>query len=81
MIEGNTLPSLNVVAWIAQNVKVLPLPGEEDDHKDEDRKFEIVVGGEGDERETLEKARLAEAQRWVNSIRWHLACGPGLTLC
>ncbi|ORX34188.1 hypothetical protein BD324DRAFT_637017 [Kockovaella imperatae] len=67
-VEGSTLPSLNIVAWIAQNVKVLPLPGEEAHEKGGDRKFEIVVGGEGDEREELEKARLAEAQRTQNAL-------------
>ena len=47
-IEGSTIPSLNIVAWIAQNVKVLPVPGQEDEGRDgDDRKFEIVMGGDG----------------------------------
>ena len=62
-VEGVTLPSLNVIAWIAQNVKSVPLPGQIVQEEGDKNKFQVVLGQDGDEREKLEKARLAEAQR------------------
>lgn len=62
-VEGVTLPSVNIVAWIAQNVKTLvPVDGEEGTGEDRGKKYQIVIGGE-DEKERVEKERLAEAQR------------------
>lgn len=63
-VEGVTLPSLNIIAWIALNVKVVSVDGAV--KAEEDKKFKVILGGEGDEREKLEKERLAEAQRWVS---------------
>lgn len=68
-IEGVMVPSLNIVAWIAQNVVVLPLPGQEGKEGVDDKaKYKIVIGEEGDEKERAEKARLAEAQRSVGEL-------------
>jgi transcription initiation factor TFIIE subunit alpha len=74
-VEGVTLPSVNVVAWIAQNVKTLSVVDGELG-REEGKRFQVVLGGEGDERERLEKERLAEAQR-CSSPRW--SCGTELT--
>ena len=61
-VDGMTLPSVNVIAWIAQNVRSTTVV---DDVKEEEggRKFQVVLGGEGGEMERLVKERLAEAQR------------------
>lgn len=61
-IEEVTVPSLNIVAWIAQNVVVAPVPGEEVG-VDEKARYKIVIGEGGDEKERAERARLAESQR------------------
>lgn len=63
-LEGATIPSLNIVAWIAKNVKIDVVLEEE---KEEDGKFTVVLGGE-DEREKVERERLAELQRYVTII-------------
>jgi transcription initiation factor TFIIE subunit alpha len=62
-LEGLTLPSLNIMAWIAQNVvtEVVGVDGTEGDNK----KVTVVIGGE--EKDQLEKERLQEAQRYVAS--------------
>jgi len=64
-LEGLTLPSRNIMAWIAQNVKS-EIVGVEST-EGEDKKFQVVLGGE--EKDQLEKERLAEAQRYVPSER------------
>ena len=64
-VEGTTVPSLNIVAWIAQNVKSLPVLGEDKVDVEEATKYRVVIGDEEDEKERLEKARLAEQQRCV----------------
>ena len=79
-IENVMVPSLNIVAWIAQNVKQAPLPGQSVSVEEEKGKYKVVIGDEGDERERIEKARLAEAQRWVITYwvfirRWIELCG------
>jgi hypothetical protein len=61
-LEGLTLPSRNIMAWIAQNVKS-EIVGVEST-EGEDKKFQVVLGGE--EKDQLEKERLAEAQRYVD---------------
>lgn len=67
-IEGITVPSVNILAWIALNVKSLPVPGEEAGKLDPtDKRFQVVIGEDGDEKERLEKARLVEAQRCVTT--------------
>jgi hypothetical protein len=64
-LEGQTLPSRNIMAWIAQNVKA-DIVG--DDSVDgEDKRFQVVLGGE--EKDLLEKERLQEAQRYVMALR------------
>ena len=64
-LEGLTLPSRNIMAWIAQNVKS-EIVGVEST-EGEDKKFQVVLGGE--EKDQLEKERLAEAQRYVDTAR------------
>jgi hypothetical protein len=60
-LEGLTLPSLNIMAWIAQNVKAEVVGV--DAAGEEEKKFQVVLGGE--EKDLLEKERLQEAQRYV----------------
>ena len=60
-LEGQTLPSRNIMAWIAQNVKADIVGDESLDG--EDKKFQVVLGGE--EKDLLERERLQEAQRYV----------------
>jgi len=68
-VEGILLPSLNIVVWIANNVKILSDdPENEKDVEGGKRKIEVVVGDEGQERERLERERLAEEQRYVFSL-------------
>lgn len=63
-VEGVTLPSVNVIAWVAQNVMTISTDdSEERDGKGVGKKFQVVLGEEGDERDRLERERLAEAQR------------------
>ena len=77
-VEGVTLPTVNVIAWIAQNVKTISaLDGEGRDGDALGKKFQVVLGEEGDERERLERERLAEAQR--RELDW-LLLGQKLTL-
>jgi hypothetical protein len=64
-LEGLTLPSRNIMAWIAQNVKSEVVGVESTEG--EDKKFQVVLGGE--EKDQLEKERLAEAQRYVDTAR------------
>ncbi|TYJ57581.1 hypothetical protein B9479_001663 [Cryptococcus floricola] len=63
-VEGLTLPSINIVAWIAQNVKtgVVSVDGKE--MGEEGKKFEVVMGAEDDE----DKEKLAQAQREQNAL-------------
>jgi transcription initiation factor TFIIE subunit alpha len=64
LVEGQRLPSMNVIAWIAQNVKsdIPDVAGGEASGGGEGRKVEVVIGEMG-ERERIEKERQAEAQR------------------
>jgi len=83
-LEGLTLPSRNIMAWIAQNVKS-EIVGVEST-EGEDKKFQVVLGGE--EKDQLEKERLAEAQRYVDTARsglmivfkTHYRCGTLILL-
>ena len=65
MVEGVMLPSLNIKTWIAINVKSVPLPGEEGASGESKKNIQVMIGEEGDEKERIEKARLAESQRLV----------------
>lgn len=60
-LEGMTLPSFNIMAWIAQNVVTEVVGIERADG--EQQKVQVVIGGE--EKDMLEKERLQEAQRSV----------------
>ena len=62
-IEGSTIPSLNIVAWVAQNIKSIALPGDDVKPAADGKRLEIVVGADGDEIVKTEQARLADAQR------------------
>lgn len=64
-LEGLTLPSLNIMAWIAQNVvtEVVGVDSAEGDQK----KVTVIIGGE--EKDQLEKERLQEAQRYVRPAK------------
>lgn len=67
-VEVLTLPSTNVIAWIAQNVKtgVVSVNGQEGG--EDSKKFEVVIGGEDDEA----KEKLAQAQREQNALpEWY----------
>ncbi|RXK42455.1 hypothetical protein M231_00009 [Tremella mesenterica] len=69
-LEGMTLPSVNIVAWMAQNVKS-DLPVQATEGREEEKKVQIVLGS-GGERERLEAERAAEAQRVQTSLPvWH----------
>lgn len=59
-LEGLTLPSVNIMAWLAQNV-VSEVDLDKGEDGGEDVKFKVVLGGE--EKDQLELARLQEAQR------------------
>ncbi|WVQ71031.1 hypothetical protein IAR50_000556 [Cryptococcus sp. DSM 104548] len=63
-VEGLTLPSINIVAWVAQNVKtgVVSVDGKE--AGEDGKKFEVVMGAEDDE----DKEKLAQAQREQNAL-------------
>jgi transcription initiation factor TFIIE subunit alpha len=61
-IDGAKVPSVHIMAWIAKNVKVQVDLHEEE--KEDKNKISVVLG-EGDERERIEKERLAEQQRSV----------------
>jgi hypothetical protein len=65
MVEGVMLPSLNIKTWLAVNVKTVPLPGEEGAAGEARKNIQVMIGEEGDEKERIEKARLAESQRCV----------------
>lgn len=75
MVEGVTLPSLNIKTWLAINVKSVPLPGEEGAAGEAKRNIQVMIGEEGDEKERIEKARLAESQRYVDCNRVEVRCG------
>ncbi|ORY21847.1 hypothetical protein BCR39DRAFT_552714 [Naematelia encephala] len=72
-VEGVQLPSINMIAWVAMNVKVdSVLQSEEDGQRaNGGKKFQVVLGGE-EEKERIERERLAEAQRVQNALPvWH----------
>ncbi|WWC58518.1 uncharacterized protein I303_101061 [Kwoniella dejecticola CBS 10117] len=70
-VEAQTVPSLNIVVWIAQNVKTT-VKGSEGDgaNGEKEKKFEVVLGK--DENEEKEKERLAQQQREQNALpHWY----------
>lgn len=66
-VEGLTLPTVNILAWVAENVKSTVVLAEEDGEGPKGGKVQVVLGGEG-EREKLERERLAEQQRSVGNV-------------
>ncbi|WWC86130.1 uncharacterized protein L201_001001 [Kwoniella dendrophila CBS 6074] len=69
-----SIPSINIIAWIAQNVKttVKNPNGENSNNNDdeENKKFQVVMGK--DENEEKEKERLAQQQREQNALpHWY----------
>ncbi|WVN85838.1 uncharacterized protein L203_100990 [Cryptococcus depauperatus CBS 7841] len=66
-VEGVTLPSMNIVVWLAQNVQnVVNIDGQEG--AEDGKRFEVVIGGEDNE----DKVKLAQAQREQNALpAWH----------
>lgn len=63
-VEGLTLPSLNIMAWVAVNVKSQIVEPGKEGGEEGDKKITVVIGGE-EEREIIERERLAEQQRCV----------------
>jgi transcription initiation factor TFIIE subunit alpha len=63
LIEDIAIPNFNINVWIARNVKTIPLPGEEGTSEADKTRYKVVIGDEGDEKERIERDRLAEAQR------------------
>ena len=51
-VEGVELPSLNIVAWIAKNVKVVKDEEEEDV---EDKRVTVVIGEQGEEKRETQR--------------------------
>ncbi|KAK4685439.1 transcription initiation factor TFIIE subunit alpha, partial [Tremellales sp. Uapishka_1] len=72
-VEGARLPSLNVIAWVAINVKTLGAEeGEEEQKEGAARKLEVRVDDDAEERERVERERRAEEQRSQNALPiWH----------
>ncbi|WVQ62312.1 uncharacterized protein L199_000451 [Kwoniella botswanensis] len=70
-VEAQTVPSINIIAWIAQNVKTsVKVQDGENRNGEEDKKFEVVMGK--DENEEKEKERLAQQQREQNALpHWY----------
>ncbi|WVQ85303.1 hypothetical protein IAT38_007468 [Cryptococcus sp. DSM 104549] len=67
-VEGVTIPGVNIVAWIAKNVKTGVEKVEGQETGEDGKKFEVVIGAEEDE----EKEKLAAAQREQNALpTWH----------
>ncbi|KAK8865766.1 hypothetical protein IAR55_000913 [Kwoniella newhampshirensis] len=67
-VEGLTLPSVNIVAWIAQNVKTSVVGVDGADGGEGKKKLEVVIGGEEDD----EREKLALAQREQNALpQWY----------
>ncbi|WWD18054.1 hypothetical protein CI109_102501 [Kwoniella shandongensis] len=67
-VEGLTLPSVNIVAWIAQNVKTSVVGVDGAEGGEGKKKFEVVIGAEEDD----EKEKLAKAQREQNALpQWY----------
>ncbi|WRT64034.1 uncharacterized protein IL334_000961 [Kwoniella shivajii] len=71
-VESQTVPSLNIIVWIAQNVKTTvknPADGDSQNDDEMDKKFEVVIGNDqGDE----EKEKLAQQQREQNALpHWY----------
>lgn len=63
-IEGARLPTINIVAWIAQNVTTEAIPDAAAASAD-GRKFDVVMGAEDD---TAAREKLAEEQRAQNAL-------------
>ncbi|EJT50035.1 transcription initiation factor TFIIE alpha subunit [Trichosporon asahii var. asahii CBS 2479] len=69
-IEGQRLPTINMVAWIAKNVVTDVPDGKEEDTESRKRKIDVVFDAEDD---SEEKERLAQEQRQQNALPdWHL---------
>ncbi|WVW82174.1 hypothetical protein I302_104180 [Kwoniella bestiolae CBS 10118] len=70
-VEAQTVPSINIIAWVAQNVKTsVKTTDGENRNGDEEKKFEVVMGK--DENEEKEKERLAQQQREQNALpHWY----------
>lgn len=64
LLEPVTIPSLNMDAWLALNVRSAAVLGEDGKPVEDVKNVKVKIGDEGDEKERIEKARLAEAQRW-----------------
>jgi transcription initiation factor TFIIE subunit alpha len=60
-VEGITLPTVNILAWVAEHTKSALVLAEGDEAGNA-AKVQVVLGGEG-EREQVERERLAEQQR------------------
>ncbi|WWC66463.1 uncharacterized protein I206_100365 [Kwoniella pini CBS 10737] len=72
LVEAQTVPSLNIIVWISQNIKTtVKGNGELDEQNNEkEKKFEVVIGK--DENEEKEKERLAQQQREQNALpHWY----------
>ncbi|WVQ97180.1 hypothetical protein IAU59_004290 [Kwoniella sp. CBS 9459] len=68
-VESVTVPGLNIVAWIAQNVKTTVAQKDGGMGDEGDKKFEVVIGQEEDQEE---KERLAQKQREQNALpHWY----------
>ncbi|WVR05829.1 hypothetical protein IAU60_002855 [Kwoniella sp. DSM 27419] len=63
------VPSTNIVAWIAQNVKTTVAKVDGEANEEDEKKFEVVIGQEDDEQE---KEKLAQQQREQNALpHWY----------
>jgi transcription initiation factor TFIIE subunit alpha len=69
LLEPVTIPSLNMDAWLALNVRSAAVLGEDGQPVEDVKNVKVKIGDEGDEKERIEKARLAEAQRSVDFLR------------
>ncbi|OCF33261.1 hypothetical protein I316_05002 [Kwoniella heveanensis BCC8398] len=68
-VESVNIPALNIVAWIAQNVKTSVAQKDGQMGDDADKRFEVVIGQEEDQEE---KERLAQKQREQNALpHWY----------
>lgn len=69
-IEGQRLPTINMVAWIAKNVVTDVPDGKDEDTESRKRKIDVVFDAEDD---GAERARVAREQRQQNALPdWHL---------
>lgn len=69
-IEGQRLPTINMVAWIAKNVVTDVPDGKDEEDGAKRRKVDVVFDAEDD---SAERERLANEQRQQNALPdWHL---------